>query len=82
MVAGSLMAGVVPYTLFIVAPGNKLMMMRWRELMHAEANGKAAGAESKVREAESRGRVKRWGLLNYGRALLPLAGAMVAFSAW
>ena len=74
------MAGVVPYTIFMVAPGNKLMMTRFRELV--DMDGKAVGSESKGRVAESRGRVKRWGALNYGRALLPLAGALVAWTAW
>ena len=81
LLAGCLMVGILPYTGLIVAPGNRIMMRRWKELV--DKNGRAVGQESKERGLESRERVRRWGRLNYGRVVLPIAGAFVAWTtAW
>ena len=81
LLAGCLMLGIVPYTGLIVAPGNKEMMTRWKELV--DENGRAVGEENKGSGVESRERVRRWGRLNYGRVVLPLAGAFIAWTtAW
>lgn len=70
------MCGVLPYTFAVVAPGNKIMMARWRAL----GDGKGEEEEG---EGESRERVRRWGRLNWGRVVLPLVGAGVAWTtAW
>ena len=74
------MSGVAPYTGVMVAPGNRIMMARWRELMSAE--GKEKDLQSKERLADSRARVRRWANLNYGRAFLPFAGALIAWTTW
>lgn len=75
------MFGIVPYTGLIVAPGNRKMMSRWRELV--DGSGGAVGEEGKEGGVVSKERVGRWGRLNYGRVVLPLAGALVAWStAW
>lgn len=81
LLAGCLMLGILPYTGLMVAPGNRKMMTRWRELV--DENGMAVGEERKEGRVESRERVRRWGRLNYGRVVLPLAGAFVAWTtAW
>lgn len=77
------MFGILPYTALIVAPGNRKMMTRWRELV--DENGRVRGGEERKEGGgvESRERVRRWGRLNYGRVVLPLAGAFVAWTtAW
>lgn len=52
------------------------MMARWRAL----GDGKGEEEEG---EGESRERVRRWGRLNWGRVVLPLVGAGVAWTtAW
>ena len=65
------------------------MMKRWRELVDENGNmkGNKEGDERKEKERkmelESRERVRRWGMLNYGRVVLPLVGAFVAWTtAW
>lgn len=83
LLAGTLMFGILPYTALIVAPGNRKMMTRWRELV--DENGRVRGGEERKEGGgvESRERVRRWGRLNYGRVVLPLAGAFVAWTtAW
>ena len=83
------MFGIVPYTGLFVAPGNRLMMKRWKELVdeNGSLKGYKEGEEKKEKgtkiELESRERVRRWGRLNYGRVVLPLVGAFVAWTtAW
>lgn len=81
LLAGTLSFGIVPYTGLVVAPGNRRMMARWRELV--DKDGEPMGVERKGGGVESRERVRRWGRLNYGRVLLPFAGAFVAWTiAW
>ena len=81
LLAGFLMLGILPYTGLMVAPGNRKMMKRWRELV--DENGRAVREESKEGGVDSRERVRRWGRLNYGRVVLPLAGAFIAWTtAW
>lgn len=81
LLAGTLMLGILPYTWLVVSPGNKKMMVRWRELV--DAKGGAVGEEGKEGGVVSRERVGRWARLNYGRVVLPLAGALVAWTtAW
>jgi hypothetical protein len=76
-VAGSLMLGVVPYTIAVVAPINRKMMRR-----HAELTAKTGKKEETAASgAEAKRLVKMWEVLNYGRMLLPLTGAILAWSA-
>lgn len=76
-VAGSLMLGVVPYTIALVAPINRKMMKR-----HAELTAKSGKKEETAATgAETKRLVKKWEVLNYGRMLLPLTGAILTWRA-
>ena len=69
------------------------MMKRWKELVDENGNmkrnkeweeRKEERKEKEIKmELESRERLRRWGKLNYGRFVLPLVGAFVAWTtAW
>ncbi|KAH7153149.1 hypothetical protein EDB81DRAFT_790675 [Dactylonectria macrodidyma] len=63
---GVLTVSIVPYTLAFMVGTN--------DLLHGAARGVSALGEHEVRKL-----VGRWGVLNLGRSLLPLAGAGVGF---
>ncbi|GAM42126.1 hypothetical protein TCE0_043f15812 [Talaromyces pinophilus] len=76
-VAGSLMLGVVPYTIALVATINRKMMKR-----HSELTAKSGKKEeTTATAAETKRLVKKWEVLNYGRMLLPLTGAILTWRA-
>lgn len=69
------MLGVVPYTIALVAPINRKMMKR-----HSELTVKSGKKEETSATAEETKRlVKKWEVLNYGRMLLPLTGAILTW---
>ncbi|MCJ1366946.1 hypothetical protein MMC16_006077 [Acarospora aff. strigata] len=89
LIAGSLMIGIVPYTLKMIVPIEEIMLQKEAKLTKARqpaaeldsgVNGKAEGLGSEGSAAETRGLLKRWVMLNYGRTMLPFAGALVAWS--
>ncbi|CAM1510150.1 Fc.00g004850.m01.CDS01 [Cosmosporella sp. VM-42] len=65
-VAAALVVGIVPYTLLTMVPTN--------DALHAIADGTRSAAQG-----EASMLIGRWGVLNLGRCLLPLAGAVAGF---
>lgn len=91
LVAGAFMIGIVPFTLSTIVPLEEIMLAKESKLSKARqqaaghdkrTNGKADTLEGEESAAETRSLLKRWTMLNYGRTILPLVGALVAWSIW
>ena len=85
------MIGVIPFTLSMVVPLEEIMLHKEGRLtkarqLAAEPNNyvifQAEVSNSDGSAAETRRLLKRWAKLNYGRTLLPVVGALVAWSVW
>jgi len=81
-VAGLCMAGVIPYTIFFVAPTNRVMMGRLAKLESPTKTDKTEGATETQNLEESRRLVGRWAVLNYGRFALPFVGSLLAWTVY
>jgi len=91
LVAGAFMIGIVPFTLYMIVPTEEIMLKKEAKLTKARQlaaklddgiNGKAGTSGSEGSAAETRRLLKRWATLNYGRAILPMVGVLVAWSVW
>jgi hypothetical protein len=81
LVAGAFMIGIVPFTLYMIVPTEEIMLKKEAKLDDG-INGKAGTSGSEGSAAETRRLLKRWATLNYGRAILPMVGVLVAWSVW
>lgn len=91
LIAGSFMIGVIPFTLSTIVPLEEIMLQKEGRLtkarqLAAERDNhvifQAEVSKSDESAAETRRLLKRWAKLNYGRTLLPVLGALVAWSVW
>lgn len=91
IVAGVFMVGLVPFTLATIVPQEEYLLGKeakvTKQRRHTEdskkvINGKidVSGSEESVRE--TRAMVRRWIRLNYVRSILPLVGALIAWTIW
>ena len=68
--------GIWPYTIFGMMPTNKKLLQKNEELKGLSVEEKAA--EVGLAKGEStKELVDRWGMLNFGRGMLPLVGAVL-----
>lgn len=66
------MIGLVPYTLIFILP-----MEEWLLEREKDAN---SGMRSDTEEKKTWVLLRRWGQLNYVRAIFPLAGMLLAWT--
>lgn len=82
------MAGVIPYTIFLVAPTNRVLMARLAKLEKEsesesrDANGKPQDAVGADKLHEARQLDGRWAMLYCGRFLLPFVRSVLAWTVW
>lgn len=84
-VAGALVVAVIPYTLVVMRSTNARLIAAATTMAAASTTtGSAEGAAllnkpaAALSDPEARALILRWSNLNFGRGLLPLAGAAVA----
>ena len=91
LIAGSLTVGIVPFTMKFIVPLEEILLAKEAKLSKTRepavelrngSNGKVLVERSEESAAETRKLMKRWTMLNYARTILPLAGALVAWSTW
>lgn len=91
LVAGAFMIGIVPFTLSMIVPLEEILLAKETKLAKAQdqaaehtkgMNCKSESLKGEESAMETRRQLNRWALLNYGRTILPLVGALVAWSIW
>ncbi|KAH6884203.1 hypothetical protein B0T10DRAFT_493739 [Thelonectria olida] len=78
LLAGSLMVGIVPYTLALIVPVEEVLLKREAKIAKARKDGSAPTEGSTMDDTMAL--LRRWNVLNYGRTMLPLLGAIVAWT--
>ena len=75
LVAGALSVGIIPYTLTVLMGTNLKIFGREEEVSKAEKEGKSRQASAGEESAQVL--LRRWAVLNLGRAALMSASAVV-----
>ena len=91
------MIAIVPNTLFMIVPIEETMLIKEAKLTkarlptaeqdksivdQASMDFKVEALRGDESAAETRRLLNRWTVLNYGRTILPVIGALVAWSVW
>ncbi|KAI9649718.1 hypothetical protein NHQ30_002299 [Ciborinia camelliae] len=85
--AGCLMIGYVPFTLVFIVQTEEKLLRKESKLRQSRnldwETGKEQGSSSfKKLSEETRAMLVRWSIFNYGRAVFPVLGMLLAWTLW